>query len=65
MSKQVRGVMAVARKAREAPTRTRSGMVLDDKKVEDLVREIEDDATEWSEPCPSRNGPCVVAVARR
>ncbi len=57
MRKQVRGVRAVARKAREAPTRTGSGMVLDDKKVEELVREIEDDATEWSEPLPQSQWP--------
>ncbi len=32
-------------------------MVLDDKKVEELVREIEDDATEWSEPLPKSQWP--------
>lgn len=47
----------MARKARQAPLRTRSGMVLDDKKVEELVREIEDDATEWSEPLPKSQWP--------
>ena len=47
----------MARKTRQAPLRTRSGMVLDDKKVEELVREIEDDATEWSEPLPKSQWP--------
>ena len=47
----------MARKARAAPLRTRSGMVLDDKKVEELVREIEDDATEWSEPLAKSQWP--------
>ena len=32
-------------------------MVLDDKKVEELAREIEDDATEWSEPLPKSQWP--------
>ena len=44
--------MTMARKARQAPLRTRSGMVLDEDKVDELVRTIEDDATEWSEPLP-------------
>jgi predicted HicB family RNase H-like nuclease len=48
----------MARKTpQQAPLRTRSGMVLDDKKVEELVREIEDDATEWSEPLPKSQWP--------
>ena len=48
----------MARKGRrQAPLRTRSGIVLDDKKVEELVREIEDDATEWSEPLPKSQWP--------
>ena len=32
-------------------------MVLDDKKVEELVREIEDDTTEWSGPLPKSQWP--------
>jgi predicted HicB family RNase H-like nuclease len=48
----------MARKARQqAPLRTRSGIVLEDEKVEELVREIEDDATEWSEPLPKSQWP--------
>ena len=48
----------MARKGgQQAPLQTRSGMVLDDKKVEELVREIEDDATEWSEPLPKSQWP--------
>ena len=48
----------MARMARQqAPVRTRSGMVLDDKKVEELVREIEDDATEWSGHLPKSQWP--------
>ena len=48
----------MARKVRQqAPLRTRSGIVLDDKKVEELVGEIEDDATEWSEPLPKSQWP--------
>ena len=48
----------MARKGRpRAPLRTRSGMVLDDKKVEGLVREIEDHATEWSGPLPKSQWP--------
>ena len=42
----------MARKAREASLRTRSGMALDEEKVDELVRTIEDVATEWSEPLP-------------
>ncbi len=47
----------MARKTRQAPLRTRSGIVLDDNKVEELVREIEDDATEWSGPLPKSQWP--------
>lgn len=47
----------MARKAREAPLRTRSGMTLDEEKVGALVRTIEDVATEWSEPLPESQWP--------
>ena len=47
----------MARKARQAPLRTRSGMVLDDDKIDELARTIEDDATEWSEPLPKSQWP--------
>jgi hypothetical protein len=47
----------MARKAKQAPLRTRSGIVLDEKKVDELVREIEDDATEWAEPLPKSQWP--------
>ncbi len=48
----------MARKAgQQAPLRTRSGMMLDDKKIEELVREVEDDATEWSRPLPKSQWP--------
>ena len=47
----------MARKARQPPLRTRSGMALDEEKVDELVRTIEDDATEWSEPLPKSQWP--------
>ena len=40
----------MARKTKQAPLRTRSGVVLDDKKIQELVRVFEDDETEWGEP---------------
>lgn len=47
----------MVRKTRQSPLRTRSGMVLDEDKVDDLVQAIEDDATEWSEPLPKSQWP--------
>jgi hypothetical protein len=41
----------------ERPLSTRSGMVLDEEKIDELVRQIEDDATEWGEPLPKEQWP--------
>ncbi len=37
--------------------RSRSGMVLDDAKIDELVHDIEDESTEWSEPLPPGEWP--------
>ena len=42
---------------RGRPLVTRSGMVLDEEKTEELVRQIEDDATDWGEPLPKEQWP--------
>ena len=42
----------MGRKTKQAPLRTRSGVVLDDKKIQELVRVFEDEETEWGEPLP-------------
>ena len=47
----------MARKTRQAPLRTRSGMVLDEEKVDELVGTVEDNATEWGEPLPKSQWP--------
>ena len=47
----------MARKTTQTPLRTRSGVVLDEEKVDELVRTIEDDATEWGEPLPKSQWP--------
>jgi hypothetical protein len=52
MSTESERMTAMARKTRQAPLRTRSGMVLDEDKVDELVQTIEDDATDWSDPLP-------------
>jgi len=41
--------MSKAKKATKHP-RTRSGIVLDDDKIDELVHQIEDETTEWGEP---------------
>ncbi len=47
----------MARKARQVPLRTRSGIVLDEEKVDELVRKIEHEASEWGEPLPKSQWP--------
>jgi len=47
----------MARKTKQAPLRTRSGVVIDENKINELVRQIEDDETEWGEPLPKAQWP--------
>ncbi len=47
----------MGRKTKQAPLRTRSGVVLDDKKIQELVRVFEDEETEWGEPLPKSQWP--------
>ena len=47
----------MGRKAKEIPLRSRSGMVLDDEKIQELVRVFEDEETEWGEPLPKSQWP--------
>lgn len=39
------------------PLISRSGLVLDGQTIEELVRQIEDDDTEWGEPLPRNEWP--------
>ena len=47
----------MGRKAKHTPMRTRSGVVLDDAKIDELVRQFEDESTEWGEPLPPEEWP--------
>ena len=39
------------------PLRSRSGTVLDDTKVDELARQVEDESTEWGDPLPTEEWP--------
>jgi hypothetical protein len=49
--------MTMADKPMKKPPRSSSSVVLDGAKVDELVREIEDDATKWGELLPREEWP--------
>jgi hypothetical protein len=49
--------MSEAKKRTKQSRRTRSGVVLDDATIDELVRQVEDESTEWGEALPPNEWP--------